>query len=109
MDSATKAIQPLEVEYRAALTAEGEEDEQARREDPDAEQREFDKLLSGASIMPSLNEALDGKAATGKEHEVRAKLLGDEARAGQIPFEFLLPPDDAEHRADDATTVAADP
>ena len=107
MDTATKAIPPLEVEYRAAMLAEDAEDEQARREDPDAEQREFDKLLRGASIMPFLAEALDGKEAGGKESEIRAKLLGDEARAGQVPFEMLLPPGDAEQRADDATTVAA--
>ncbi len=104
MDQAAKAIAPLEVEYRAALTAEGAEDDKAR-EDPDAEQREFDKLLAGASIMPFLAEAMDGKEAKGKEHEIRAKLLGEEARAGQVPFEFLLPPDDIEYRADAATTV----
>ena len=46
--------------YRAAITAEGDEDDKARQ-DPDAEAREFDKLLQGASIMPFLNEALEGK------------------------------------------------
>ena len=106
MDAATKAIQPLEVEYRAAITAEGDEDDKARQ-DPDAEAREFDKLLRGASIMPFLNEALEGKETAGKEHEIRAKLLGDEARAGVVPFEMLLPPEDTEQRADAATTVAA--
>ncbi len=106
MDAATKAVAPLEVELRASLTAEGEEDDKARH-DPDAEAREFDKLLQGASIMPFLNEALEGKETAGKEHEIRAKLLGDEARAGVVPFEMLLPPGDTEHRADAATTVAA--
>ena len=105
IDSATKAIQPLEIEYRAAVTAEAAEDEAAA--DPDAEKREFDGLLSGASIMPFLNEGLTGKECDGKEHEIRAKLLGDEARAGQIPMEMLLPPDDSEHRADAVTPVAA--
>ena len=107
LDQATKAVAPLEIELRATITAEGDEDDQARRDDPDAEQREFDKLLQGASIMPFLNEALEGKETAGKEHEIRAKLLGDEARAGVVPFEMLLPPGDTEHRADAATTVAA--
>ena len=104
MDAATKAVAPLEIELRAAITAEGDEDDKARQ-DPDAEAREFDKLLQGASIMPFLNEALEGKETAGKEHEIRAKLLGDEARAGVVPFEMLLPPGDTEHRADAATTV----
>ena len=107
MDAATKAVGPLEVEYRAALTAEGDEDDKSRRDDPDAEVREFDKLLQGASILPFLNEALEGKETGGKEHEIRAKLLGDEARAGVVPFEMLLPLGDTEQRADAATTVAA--
>ena len=77
------------------------------RDDPDAEAREFDKLLEGASILPFLNEALEGKETGGKEHEVRAKLLGEEARAGVVPFEMLLPSGDTEQRADTATTVAA--
>ena len=38
--------------YRAAITAEGDEDDKAGRDDPDAEAREFDKLLQGASILP---------------------------------------------------------
>ena len=107
MDAATKAVAPLEIELRAAITAEGDEDDKAGRDDPDAEAREFDKLLQGASILPYLNEALENKECGGKEHEVRAKLLGEEARAGVVPFEMLLPPEDTEQRADAATTVAA--
>ena len=92
MDAATKAVAAAwRSSYRAAITAEGDEDDKARQ-DPDAEAREFDKLLRGASIMPFLNEALEGKETAGKEHEIRAKLLGDEARAGVVPFEMLLPP-----------------
>ena len=114
MDQAAKAISPLEVEYRAAILAEDSEDEKNAKLDPDAEHREADRLLSQSSIMPFLAEGMSsgGQKVEGKEAELRAAMLGDEAREGLVPFEMLLPPADPEqrqieHRVDAATPVAA--
>ena len=108
MDAATKAIGPLEIEYRAAVTAEAAEDEANSKLTPDAEHRERDKLLAGASVLPFLLEGATGKLVEGREAEARAAIFGDHDRPGLVPFDMLLPRGEArqEHRADAVSPVA---
>ena len=111
MDNATKELRaanvliaPLRIEHRAVKTQEAEQAGKPK----DSEARERDKLIGETSIMDYLDECLSGTKATGKAHEARQALLGDEARERMIPFEFLLPPDDGpELRADTVTPVGA--
>ena len=104
MDAATKAIPTLEVEYRAALVTEDEAAEEARRSNPDGEQRELDTLIGRSSLVPFLMEAVTGNTIKeGPEVEVRQALLGKEGdRPGMLPVELLL----VEDRADTVTPVA---
>ena len=112
MDASTKSLQGLEVEYRAAIvTEQGEADEQETSE-PDAQEKEIDKLYARASIVPFVMEAVEDRAVEGAEKELRAAALGEEsAEAGrQFPVEMLTLPGAAgavEHRADTVTPVAA--
>ena len=107
IDSATKAIPPLEIELRAAITKESADDDAAGKP-KDVEARERDRLVGETSIMDFVDEVLTGREVKGTAHEARAALLGDDARERMIPFEFLLPPDDGqEHRVDVVSPVAA--
>ena len=108
IDVSTKAIAPLEIEFRAAITTEAAEDEAAKKADPDAECRERDKLIAGSSVMDFIDEVLTDKKTEGMAHEARQALLGGEARERLVPFEFLLPKEpELEKRADAVTPVAA--
>lgn len=104
----SREMRSLEGDLQAALLIEEEPKEETREtgKGEDAESKELDSLLQRASILPYFGEAVSGRDVQGVEHEVRAGLLGDEARGGLVPFELLLP-DDREERADAATTVAA--
>ena len=103
----SREMRSLEGDLQAAILAEPDPETETRdTDDPeDAEAKELDGLLQRASILPYLGEAVSGREVGGVEHEVRAGLLGDEARGGLVPFELLLV-DDREERADVATTVA---
>ena len=109
IDAATKAIGPLEIEYRAAVTTEAAEDEANSKLTPDAEHRERDKLVSESSVLPFLLEGATGKLVEGKEAEARAAIFGDHDRPGLVPFDMLLPRNGearTEHRADAVSPVA---
>ena len=67
MDGATQSLRALEIEYRAAVTDESAADELARRENPDSEWRERDRLLAGSSVMRFLDEAASGREVEGME------------------------------------------
>ena len=108
MDSATKAIHPLEVEYRAAVTSEAAEDEAAKGEDRNGEQREIDALEARCSVTAFMAEAVTDKRVMGAELEYRQATLGEGAEPGMMPVRLLgdmVLPDDEEHRA--VTPVAA--
>ena len=96
---ATRRVSNLEVEYRAALVSEQEQEEQRRAVDPDGEETERSKLLARSSVVPFILEATEGKALDGAEREVRAAVLGDDAGAAMMPIDLLLPPDELERRA----------
>lgn len=98
MRTATTQLEDLEIEYRAALQVEDKEDRIASLDG--GESRELNGLLGQASIMPFLQEAVEGRRIEGAENELRQALLGDEARQGLLPIELL------EERADAATTIA---
>ena len=104
----SREMRSLETDLQAALLIEEEPEEETREtgKGEDTEAKELDGLLQRASILPYFGEAVSGRDVQGVEHEVRAGLLGDEARGGLVPFELLLP-DEREERADAATTVAA--
>ena len=104
----TREMRSLEGDVQAALVIEDDPKTETREtsKGEDAESKELDGLLQRASILPYFGEAVSGREVEGAEHEIRAGLLGDEARGGLVPFELLLP-DGREERADAATTVAA--
>ena len=98
MDEATRRVTSLETEYRAAVVAEQEQEEQRKAVDPDAEEIEKRRLLARASVVPFILEATDGNKVDGAEAECRAAVLGDDG-AAQMPIDLLLNPDDLERRA----------
>lgn len=109
MDSASKAIQPLEIEYRAAAIQEDNDEKKQKSLSPDSQEIEKRELVSKASIVPFLLEAVENsRPLDGVEHEARQALLGDDARTGLIPFEMLLHDEKGiEERADTATPLAS--
>ena len=106
MDNATKGVQRLEVEYRAAVVQEDSEEQAQANDEPDGEQKEIDSLLARASIVPYIVEAMDHKAVDGVEAELRSATLGNEG-VSHFPMDLLAPPAVLEERADTATTLAA--
>ena len=115
MDSATRKVSALEVEYRAALVTEQDAEKKRATDDPDGEETEKRRLLCKASILPFINEAADDRKVEGVEKELRAALLGDDAER-HMPVDLLLPVEElqaraagrVEHRADTVTPVSAD-
>ena len=110
VEKLTKELSDHEVEYRAAIVAEADEDRTAPNPDPqDAEAREFDRLLGRATVGAFIREAVNQAPVQGAEHEIRQAILGDHAEPGKVPFDVLLPRQDErreEHRADAVTPVA---
>ena len=96
LDTATKAIEPLEVQYRAAVTQEAAEDRGAARIDP--ADMAFRQLEGRVQVSRYLGAALTGSLLTGAEAE-----LNQELRMGlaYIPHAALARPvrQDTEHRA----------
>ena len=102
MDAATKAVAPLEVEYRAAVTSEAAEDEAAARDDPDAETRERTELRSKVKLGSYVAAALEQRAADGAEAEYNA---ARSIAGNRFPLELLAPVEvRATTTADTATT-----
>lgn len=96
----TKTAQNLEVEYRAAVAAEGET-ETNNLEGVDAEQRERIELRGRASLTNYLTAAMAGRQVTGAEAELQAAA----GIGGGIPLELWDIPEQrqAETRQDAAT------
>ena len=109
MDEASKAIQPLEIEFRAAMIQEDNEEKKQKTISPDSQEIEKRALVSKSSIVPFLLEAVENnRPLDGVEHEARQALLGDDARTGLIPFEMLLHDEKGiEERVDVATPLAS--
>ena len=107
MDNATKGVQRLEVEYRAAVVQEDAEAKEQATDEPDGEQKEINSLLARASIVPFIVEAMEHKAVDGVEAELRSATLGDELGVSHFPLDLLAQPSVLEERADTATSVAA--
>ena len=116
MDSATRKVSALEVEYRASLVVEQDAEQARAAADPDGEETERRRILARASIMPFIDEAVEGKRITGVELEVRKATLGEDATDNHLPIDLLLAPEElerrasnrpVEYRADTVTPVAA--
>lgn len=100
IDGLTRKLRNMEVEYRAALVTEGEDENRREQEAPDGEARERYDLLARASLVPFLREATDGTPVTGVELEARAAVFGDETGDGStVPLDLLLPVEELEIRA----------
>ena len=100
-------IQNLEVEYRAAVRSEDQEDRAAVREpeDSDPATRELRALVKRSKVGKILQEVIEGsRLMDGPEAEIRSEIFGENSH-GVIPFELLDPENDPEHRA--VTPVAA--
>ena len=107
LESMTTELGNLEVEFRAQVVSEDQEETEQRAKDPDAESKERDKILAKATLLPFVMEAVSQKElgdATA-ESELRSAVLGDEARAGLVPFEML--DRKVEHRVDAVTPLVA--
>jgi len=109
MDAASKALPPLEIEYRAAVQAEAAEDEAATRDNPDSEMRERQRLEGQCSVTAFMAEAVADKPVKGAEAEYRAAELGDNAAEGFMPLRLLAEPQSEEQRTEKrAVTPVAD-
>ena len=106
VEAGTTEIRQLEIEYRAHVVTEDAED---RSGEGDMELQEERRLLATASIVPFLHEAVSGRPCSGAEHEIRAAILGDEARPNIVPIDMLevRQRPGIEQRADAVTPVAA--
>ena len=97
LDSATKRMGDAEVEYRAAVTVEEAEAEDARKAagDPDPEKRERIELRSKASLGAFFRAALTGRVVSGAEAELQAA-----AKVDGIPMELWDVPTPESRSAD---------
>ena len=117
MDEATRRVQALETEYRAAIvvTEAGEEEQRNEAADPDSVKKSRDGDYSPSQVLvPFIMEATDGRHVEGAEAECRAAVLGDEGGTGTMPIDLLLQsPDEVEtrsqteYRADTVTPIDA--
>lgn len=73
MSAATKSLENLEVEYRAAVASEGEETRVAG-EEIDAEKREFNRIEERAEFSNYVVAALENRGVDGAERELNQAL-----------------------------------
>ena len=101
-----KELSSLEKRYRVALATEDEEEQATDRETPDAEAREWDRMLNGASVGSFIKAASDGMAPTGVEAEIHQHL---KLPPNQFPLDILETRSaPVEQRADAATPSPSD-
>ena len=91
MDAATKRIQQIEPELRAAIVSEAGEEEKIRREHgADAEGRELREMISQASVGRIFEAAVEHRSGMdGVEGEIQKHF---KVGANQIPLEMLRSP-----------------
>ena len=95
----------LETRFQAAVTAEGEFEDRARREfDDDAEAREFRALEGRVSLGNYVTAAMEMRAVAGAENEFNQAL---KIGADRFPMRLLAPP--VEERATTDTDTATRP
>ena len=106
MESLTVRMSELEPEFRAALVAEGEDLDNARRDagDPDPEVRERIELRSKASLSNYLLAAARGRLVSGAEAE-----LAQAAGVQGIPLELWDVPVPAEQRSAEDRVITPAP
>ncbi len=98
--AATVAIEPLEVDLRAAITAsetENRNQDESQGSDPDKAQKEWLQLLGAASVIPFLAETVGSGRVEGREAEIRKEIFGESDRPGLLPVDMLVP--QSEYRA----------
>ena len=99
LQTLTGRMQQIEVELRAAIVAEADEEKRGLETAPDAEQRERLELRSKASLTAYLQAAMAGRQVRGAEAELQSA-----AEAGDgIPLELWDTQDTIETRADTVT------
>lgn len=101
MDGATRKVTALEVEYRASLVAEQEAEEKRAENDPDGAELETRRLLSRSNVLAFVNEAVEDRAITGAEKELRAAVFADaeDSSDRMMPVDLLLPHEELETRS----------
>ena len=114
MDESVGAIQPLEVEYRASIVLEDEQENKEKREQSadfeTSEKRQLNELISKASLFDFVDEARSGKSVNGASLECRQALLGEGAKENLLPIQLLAPKfneNKIEERADAESTLAS--
>ena len=98
LDTTTKEFKDTEMQYRAAVLSEGEDEQRAKESEPDSEQRERLALRSKASVTDYILSAIQGTALTGAAAEYRAA----EGVTDGIPMD-LFDTAETEQRADAPT------
>ena len=111
IDTATKKIRSVEVELRAAITAEDGEDQQAEERraagDTTPEEREFRALEAKASLAGFVAAAIEERAVDGAEAEFVA---ANKLPPNQIPLRMFAPAEGAvEERTKTDTDIATRP
>ena len=110
LDTLTKRMQEIEPELRAAIVAEGEDEQRAAglftNDGGDGESAEVRQLRGKARLGAFVEAALEQRSVTGAEAELNAAL---EIPAGRFPLELLAPEPEprTEHRATTDTDAAA--
>ena len=114
MDESAKAIQPLEIEFRASVVLEDEEENKEKREHSadfeTSEKRQLNELISKASLFDFVDEARSGKSVNGASLECRQALLGEGAKENLLPIQLLAPKfngNEIEVRTDVESTLAS--
>ena len=105
LDKLTAEHQRLESQYRAAMITESTEDTAHHSTEDTAEGREIGRLLTRASILDFVGEAVSGATLDGASKELREAVLGSDI-GGFMPLDMLLPRQRVEQRADAVSNVA---
>lgn len=98
----TKELEKSEIELRAAIVLHG--DNSPQNSSDEGEKREFDDILSKASVADYLSEAVNPNfSMDGASRELREAVFGED-KFGFMPMHLLQ--DDVEERADAVTNIA---
>ena len=109
LDTLTKRMQQIEPELRAAIVAEGDEEQRAAglfaNDGGDGESAEVRQLRGKARLGAFVEAALEQRAVAGVEAELNAAL---EIPAGRFPLELLAPEPEPEARTEHRATTDTD-
>ena len=100
LEELTAKIKSGEVELRAAITAEAEDDmpDDTEEETGDAEEREYRELIAEADATDYFAEVVGGRKVDGASRELREHSMGGNM-LGFMPIDIIAPHEQREERA----------